>query len=203
MATRFRPDVATPVTGNETALGICFREFLRAPNAVGSGFPASRWMIDRMLAPIDWSGAKLVVEYGPGSGVFTRALLAALPADARLLTIDTSAGFTAYLRESISDRRLKAVRGSAEDVAQILARHGLGEADYILSGLPFSTLPDGVGDAIMDASHAALRPGGGFLAYQMRRAVGALLEQRFARVRSDFEWRNLPPCHLYWADKAG
>ena len=41
--------------------------------------------------------------------------------DATLLTIDTNADFTRYLKESIDDPRLVTVTGSAADVEKILA----------------------------------------------------------------------------------
>ena len=61
------------------------------------------------------------------------------------MTIDTNADFTRYLKEAIDDPRLVTVTGSAADVEKILAERGLSSADYVLSGLPFSTLPPGVG----------------------------------------------------------
>jgi phospholipid N-methyltransferase len=178
---------------------VALREFLRSPSLVGSAFPASQHLIDALLAPFDWSTIRTVVEYGPGTGPITRAALARMQPDSRLLAIDVSAGFTRYLRQSIEDERLLAVRASAEEVESLLARFGLGKADIILTGLPFSTLEPGLGARIADASVAALEAGGVFAAYQMRRSIAELLKTRFDRVRSAREWRNIPPCHLYWA----
>jgi len=180
-------------------LALAFREFFKNPLAVGSAFPASHILVERMLAPIDWSRMECVIEYGPGTGIFTRALLDRLPAHARLLAIDTSAGFIDHLRRATPDRRLVAVAGSADAVRGIMAGHGLGRADCILSGLPFSTLAPDQAERLMKVSAGALAPDGRFLAYQMRKAVLPLLERRFETVETGFEWRNLPPCHLYWA----
>ena len=114
---------------------------------VGSIIPSSRVLIEKMLDPVDWANTKLFVEYGPGVGTFTRPILDQLNPDSTLVTIDTNPDFTRYLKESIDDPRLVPVTGSAADVEKILADRGLGEADYVLSGLPFSTLPPGVGEA--------------------------------------------------------
>ncbi|WP_232307555.1 class I SAM-dependent methyltransferase [Sphingobium chungbukense] len=181
--------------------GLAIREFFRNPLAVGSAFPASRYLVAHMLAPVDWSRVRCIVEYGPGTGIFTRALLARLPAQARLLAIDTSAAFIDHLRGQTDDQRLIAVTGSADHVLGIMADHGLERADCILSGLPFSTLVPVRAARLMDRSCHALAPDGRFLAYQMRRVVGPLLARRFARVTTGFEWRNIPPCHLYWASE--
>ena len=60
----------------------------------------------------------------------------------------------------ITDSRFVAVEGSAADVERIVAEHGHEAADYVLSGLPFSTLPDGVGPAIAAATYRIIRPEG-------------------------------------------
>ena len=147
------------------------RGFFKNPVMVGSIIPSSKVLIDKMLGPVDWAATKLFVEYGPGVGTFTRPLLDRLAPDATLVTIDTNPDFTHYLRESIDDPRLITVTGSAADVENILADRNLGSADYVLSGLPFSTLPPGVGDAIAEATAKVIRPGGAFLAHQFRPRV--------------------------------
>ncbi|MFL6752347.1 MAG: class I SAM-dependent methyltransferase [Sphingomicrobium sp.] len=177
------------------------RGFLKNPVMVGSIIPSSRILIEKMLRPVDWEHTRLFVEYGPGVGTFTRPVLEKLRPDATLVTIDTNADFTRYLRESIDDPRLVAVTGSAADVEQILADRGLGHADYVLSGLPFSTLPPGVGEDIAEATAQVLRPGGAFLVYQFSPKVRDFIEPHFAPIERGFEWVNVPPATLFWAYK--
>src|SRR5438270_11981216 len=121
------------------------RGFIKNPVMVGSIIPSSRVLIDKMLDPVDWANTRLFVEYGPGVGTFTKPVLDRLAPDAKLVTIDTNADFTKYLKERIDDPRLIAVTGSAADVEKILADRGLGQAGYVLSGLAFHTLAAGVG----------------------------------------------------------
>jgi len=166
---------------------------------VGSVIPSSRVLIEKMLRPVDWENTRLFVEYGPGVGTFTRPILEKLPEDSTLVTIDTNPDFTKFLRESIDDPRLVAVTGSAADVGDILADRGLGKADYVLSGLPFSTLPPGVGEAIASATAEAIRPGGAFLVYQFSPKVRDFIKPHFERIDRGFEWVNVPPATLFWA----
>jgi phospholipid N-methyltransferase len=177
------------------------RGFLKNPVMVGSIIPSSRVLIDKMLEPVDWANTRLFVEYGPGVGTFTRPVLDRLGPDATLLTIDTNSDFTRYLREQISDSRLVTVTGSAADVEKILAERNLGSADYVLSGLPFSTLPSGVGDAIAEATSNVIRPGGAFLVYQFSPKVLDFIKPHFAPIKRGFEWINVPPATLFWAYK--
>ena len=175
------------------------RGFLKNPVMVGSVIPSSRVLIEKMLRPVDWDNTKLFVEFGPGVGTFTRPILENLRDDATLVTIDTNPDFTKFLRESIDDPRLVAVTGSAADVGAILADRGLGKADYVLSGLPFSTLPPGVGEAIAEATAEAIRPGGAFLVYQFSPKVRDFIKPHFERIDRGFEWVNVPPATLFWA----
>jgi len=168
---------------------------------VGSIIPSSRVLIEKMLRPVDWETTKLFVEYGPGVGTFTRPLLDKLPENAKLVTIDTNPEFTNYLKESIDDERLIPVTGSAADVAEILKQRGLGKADYVLSGLPFSTLPPGVGDAIAKATSGVIRSGGAFLVYQFSPKVRDFIAPHFDQIDRGFEWINVPPATLFWAWK--
>jgi len=177
------------------------RGFIKNPVMVGSIIPSSKVLIDRMLEPVDWENTRLFVEYGPGVGTFTRPVLERLAPDATLVTIDTNPDFTRYLKESIDDPRLLAVTGSAAEVEKILADRNLGSADYVLSGLPFSTLPPGVGDDIAEATSKVIRPGGAFLVYQFSPKVRDFIAPHFERIKRGFEWINVPPATLFWAYK--
>jgi phospholipid N-methyltransferase len=177
------------------------RGFLKNPVMVGSIIPSSRILIEKMLKPVDWENAKLFVEYGPGVGTFTRPILEKLGPDAKLVTVDTNADFTRYLEHSIDDPRLVTVTGSAADIEKILKERKLGAADYVLSGLPFSTLPPGVGDAIAKATSKVIRPGGAFLVYQFSPKVLDFIKPYFDDIKRGFEWINVPPATLFWAYK--
>jgi phospholipid N-methyltransferase len=177
------------------------RGFLKNPVMVGSVIPSSRVLIDKMLGPVDWENTKLFVEYGPGVGTFTRPLLERLSPDAHLVVVDTNPDFIHYLKQSIDDPRFIAVNGSAADIEKILADRGLGAADYVLSGLPFSTLPPGVGDAIAEATAKVIRPGGAFLVYQFSPKVLNFIKPHFGPIKRGFEWINVPPATLFWAYK--
>jgi phospholipid N-methyltransferase len=177
------------------------RGFIKHPVMVGSIIPSSRAVIDKMLEPVDWANSKLFVEYGPGVGTFTEHVLRRMAPDATLIAIDTNADFVRYLRGKFRDNRLFPVNGSAADVRQIIADCGFDHADYVLSGLPFSTLPAGVGPKIAEETAAALRPGGAFLVYQFKARVRDYMAPYFGRIDKGYEWVNIPPCHLFWGWK--
>jgi len=168
---------------------------------VGSIIPSSKILIDKMLGRVDWESTRLFVEYGPGVGTFTRPILDRLAPDAILVTIDTNSDFAHYHKDAINDERLVAVTGSAADVERILSDRGLPDADYVLSGLPFSTLPPGVGEAIAEATSRVVRSGGAFLVYQFSPKVLDFIKPHFDKIDRGFEWINVPPATLFWAWK--
>jgi phospholipid N-methyltransferase len=119
--------------------------------------------------------------------------------DSTLIAIDTNPDFIKFLRKSIDDPRFVAVTGSAADVESIVKEQGFEAADYVLSGLPFSTLPPGVGDAIAKATSRVMRAGGAFLVYQFSPKVLDFIKPHFDRIDRGFEWINVPPATLFWA----
>lgn len=178
--------------------GVFFQGFLEHPKMVGSIIPSSKHTIGKMLEPVKWDECKVFVEYGPGVGTFCRPVLDRLGRDGSLVVIDTNPLFIEYLKRSIGDSRFHPVLGSAADVEEILAALGHDKADYVLSGLPFSTLPEGAGAAIAAATHRVVRKGGAFLTYQFSTVARDLTARHFGRVETGFAWWNVPPCLLAW-----
>jgi phospholipid N-methyltransferase len=178
-----------------------FKGFLKHPVMVGSIIPSTDTLIRHMLGRVEWDKTDLFVEYGPGVGTFCPHVLERLKPGATYIAIDLNPDFIAYLNATIADNRFRAVLGSAADVETIVRDSGFAHADYVLSGLPFSTLPSGVGPAIAAATYNILRPGGAFLVYQFRAKVKDFLTPHFTRIDGAMEYWNVPPCCLFWAWK--
>lgn len=195
---RVLPRLLGRITRAMGPAGVFFQGFLEHPRMVGAIVSSGPGVVRDMLAPVDWQNTRLFVEYGPGVGTFCQPVLDRLPRDGELLVIDTNPLFIDYLRQTITDSRFHAVLGSAEDVEEIVRSIGHEKADYVLSGLPFSTLPEGVGPAIAAATARIIRQGGAFLTYQYTKSARDLTARHFPRVESRRTWANLPPCVLAW-----
>lgn len=174
------------------------RNFLQHPQLLGSLIPSSRFLVERLLRKINWTRARTVVEYGPGVGTFTGPILASMRPQARLVVFEMNEDFVAYLGRKYPDPRLHVVHGSAERVYWELARLKLSGADYIISGIPFTTMPMELRESIMRQSRAALNPGGAVLVYQFTRAVLPCLRAHFSQIDQDFELRNILPARLFY-----
>jgi phospholipid N-methyltransferase len=179
-------------------IGIFARNFFRHPLSVGTIAPSSPFVVDRVLEQAPWERAAVVVEYGPGVGTMSSPILARMRPDARLLLIETNAEFVDYLRDAYADdERVIVELASAADVATLLARHRLPKADAIVSGIPFSTLPPEVREAVLDGTLASLRKGGRFVVYQYTRAVLKHIDGRFRVENEQTEWRNTWPARIF------
>jgi phospholipid N-methyltransferase len=177
------------------------RNFVKHPKMLGSIIPSSRFLINEVLARVDFEKARVLVEYGPGVGTFTREILRRMGPDARLVAIEMNREFAAFLRRELNDPRLIVVHGSAADVQRILREHGLDSADYIISGIPFSTMPREVRESVLRASRDALAKGGAFLVYQFSSRVRPELERVFGSVSRRFEPLNILPAQLFFCER--
>ena len=90
------------------------------------------------------------------------------------------------------------VHGSAATVERALAALGGRRADFVISGIPFSTLPAAEREAVLHATRTVLQPQGAFLVYQFSPMVLASLRQVFSHVRRGFQPLNMPPAQLFY-----
>ncbi|HTP97136.1 MAG TPA: methyltransferase type 12 [Burkholderiales bacterium] len=173
-----------------------FLGFVRNPELVGSVIPSSRFLSRRLAEAATLAKARVVVEFGPGTGGTTRAILDALPDDARLLAIEINPDFVSLLGTD-RDPRLIVHRGSAEHVGDAIAQYGLDAPDVVISGIPFSTMPRALGRRILHAVWSCLAPGGTFVAYQFRESVARLGRELLGQPEVELELLNVPPVRVY------
>ena len=172
---------------------------------VASFTPTSLFTIRKLCGKIDFSKRITIVEYGPGTGVFTHYLLSKLTPDSTLIVIERNSYFVSILESCFHDPRLHIHHDSAENVGPVLQQAGLAQADYIISGIPFSFLPTALRQTIVEESYKRLRPGGTFLAYQtffqIDKFLKKHLDNKFSSVDTTFCFRNAPPMRLFEAIK--
>jgi phospholipid N-methyltransferase len=173
------------------------REFFKANRMVGSVLPSSRFLSSKMLAPIDFSQAKLIIELGPGTGVFTKALVKAIPKDCQLLVIELNDAFFNNLQKQIISPQVKLIHGSATDISLFLKEIGLEHADYIISSLPLSNFPKELRSSILTGCKNSLTPEGKFIQFQYSRGLKKMYGDYFSKVQIDYTVFNFPPAFIY------
>jgi phospholipid N-methyltransferase len=185
-------------TSHSEQLLLFGRNFLKHPKMLGSLIPSSRFLVNHVLAEVDWDRARVFLEYGPGVGTFTREILRRMRPDAVLVALETNTDFVRFLRAKVGDDRLHVIHGSAADADVVLAQLELGRADYVISGIPYTTMPPELRDRILRKTHSVLDPNGAFLVYQFTRTVLPYLRQVFGSVHQDFEPLNVMPARLFY-----
>lgn len=191
------PASARPHAGPQRDSLEFLRGFLRHPAQVGSVVPSSRLLEQRLVRTAGMAQARTVVELGPGTGGTTAAFLKAMPPQARLLAVELDPDFHRHLSNSLTDPRLSVELGSAEQLAQFLAARRLEAPDAIVSGIPFSTMPPEVSDRIAAVIAQVLRPGGRFVAYQVRAHVARFATPYLGEPAKEWEMVNIPPVRVF------
>jgi phospholipid N-methyltransferase len=193
-----RPNVPAQSTSRSGELLLFGRNFIKHPRMLGSLIPSSRFLVNHVLSEVDWDRARVFLEYGPGVGTFTTEILRRMRPDAALVVLETNADFVRYLRRRLNDDRLHVIHGSAAEADAALAALRLGLADYVLSGIPYTTMAPEVREAILRKTHSVLHPHGAFLVYQFTRTVLPYLQKVFGLVDQDFEPLNVMPARLFY-----
>lgn len=184
-------------------------QFCREPRTIGAIAPSSRRLADKMVAPIDFGKAKVIVEYGPGSGVFTRHVLNSID---NQKTIFFGLELNEKMNRLASEKAPEAViyQDSAAAVRKYLLQYGVEHADAIISGLPWASFPESLQDEILAETAQGLTEGGIFTTFAYLHGLilpsgirfRRKLQQHFSQVEtSPVVWRNLPPALVYWCRK--
>jgi phosphatidylethanolamine/phosphatidyl-N-methylethanolamine N-methyltransferase len=173
------------------------RGFVRHPAQVGSIVPSSHRLEQRLVRSAGIAEARSVVEFGPGTGGTTAALLKAMAPAAQLLAIELDSDFHQLLGNTIDDPRFKLEMGSAEHLIHYLAARRMPAPDAIVSGIPFSTMPPEVSARVAAAVTQVLRPGGRFVAYQVRAHVARFISPHLGPPQQSWEMFNVPPVRVF------
>lgn len=163
--------------------------------------PSSKYLVERVVKAMDLERSKVIVEYGAAQGVMTRRILAQMRPDARLIAIEFNKDLYDELVAKVSDPRMVTVHGDVREIDKILARHGVEQADVIISGVPFAFFTPRGRHELLTKTSALLRPGGRFVPYQVTTHLIPLLKDYFSDVDIQFEVLNLPPHFVFTATK--
>ena len=179
-------------------------EFLRNPFRTAAIAPSSEHLAEAMLAGVDFSRVRTVVEFGPGTGVFTRAVLRRLPEGASYTALELNP----RMAEELGARfpRADVHHANALDIDTVIPDQSEHGVDLIVSGLGWPSIPAKPRRDILEKTRRALAPGGRFhtFGYHIGLCMPGAWDFR-ARIRSLFddvsispvEWRNIPPAFVY------
>ena len=155
------------------------REFFR-DYKVGAVNETSQEGVQFICKDIDFSKDLTIVEFGPGSGIFTHYLLSKMSPKSKLIAFETNTHFADSLKK-VNDPRFSLVDRSCEFIhKEVKAR----TADVIISGIPFTFLSPKLRSTIVKRSQSCLHPEGEIILYQYSLLMKNTLKKSFSHVQS-------------------
>jgi phosphatidylethanolamine/phosphatidyl-N-methylethanolamine N-methyltransferase len=144
------------------------KQYLRNPFGTGAVAPSGRQLAKLMVAKLAPQRSEIIVELGPGTGSFTRELLAQGVEPANLILVEFNKDFIKFLKREFPD--LRVVEGPAQDLPRLLKTLGQGSVRKIISGIPLRSMKPAECRQIALAVAAVLEPGGMFVQFSYLKA---------------------------------
>jgi phospholipid N-methyltransferase len=164
---------------------------------VGSMTPSSRFLAAKMLNHIPIKDAKVIVELGPGTGVFTQKILEKIGDNTQLIVIELNEDFFDALKEKLFHPNLHLRHDSADRIQVYLKELGLEKADLIISSLPLANFPSELRSKLLLTVKHCLSRNGKFVQFQYSLQSSKLMKRIFHSVKVDFTLFNFPPAFVY------
>lgn len=183
-------------------------EAIRRPNEIGAVSPCTPQAIRRGLSVLDLERAKVIVECGCGTGVFTRHILKRLRPDQVFFALEINRRFVKVARLKAPGATI--YNDSVSNLPTYLAKHGVSHSDCIISTLPWASFNPYRQQELLDNIHANLGPDGEFLTIAYNVGTYSKKGRRFKKhihdlfrdvTKTPTVWRNLPPAFFYHARK--
>lgn len=179
------------------------KQFFRTPKSVGSLTPSSKALAESITNDLGKGNqTPLVVELGPGSGAITKKIIEKLPNLLCYIGIEVNEAFREHLRKHFEG--ILIIDGSARDIEEHLALVQ-GKVDVIISGLPFTNIPDEKTLRILNGAEKVLKEGGEFrlflylhtLYLPKNRRLLAMAQKIFKSKTQKLVLRNFPPAVIF------
>ncbi|MDP3947604.1 MAG: rRNA adenine N-6-methyltransferase family protein [bacterium] len=166
---------------------------------VGALTMSSKYVVRHVLKHLS-RPLSTVIEYGPGNGVMTKALLGWLSPHGKLLVVESNARFAKALNQ-LNDDRLQVLHGKAQDLASELIRE-FSRADAVLLSIPFTFLTPADRLKVVSDAYNMLAPSGTLVIFHQYTPFMFLpLHKIFRSVSVEFEPWNIFPCFILVAKK--
>lgn len=177
------------------------KQFWKDKKMVGAMAPSSKFLTKKMLENIDFKAANIIVELGPGTGVFTDEIIARMNDRAHLLVFELNDVFFDVLHKRISDPRVHIIHDSAEHIERYLKEYNLDKADVVISSLPLAVFSEELRMSVLNASHQSLKTRGKYIQFQYSLQAKKLLKKLYSKVSIAFTPFNFPPAFVYTCAK--
>lgn len=172
-------------------------EYLKSPRTVGAVAPSSERLAVKMVSNLDFKNAKCIVEYGPGTGVFTDKLVERKKQDTLLILLEYNKEFCKQLEKRYNGNdNIIIINDSAENADIYLQKYNIKNVDYVVSGLPFASLPKSVSNKILKKTKNILKKDGLFVTFQYTLLKKEFIAGYFKEIELERVVLNVPPAYV-------
>ncbi len=180
------------------------KSFIRRPGQVGAIAPSSRYLAAEMVRWFDWDNIRNIVEYGPGTGIFTEAIRGQLKPGSKFFVIERCPDLCNVLRTRFND--LDVCEDSVQNVAALCQQREMSQVDAIVCGLPWASFPEALQQSCLDSMAEVLSPNAQFATFAYWQGLLLPAAHRFRRKLDNYftnihssptVWKNLPPAFIY------
>jgi phospholipid N-methyltransferase len=184
--------------------------FIKNPLKVGAITPSSPELAREMLKGIRPDENNIVLELGVGTGAITKFIGEIVPDEKSYLGIEIDRKLVNSL--NVKFPHMKILRGNACELEKLHKKSGLGNVSYIISCLPFVSIPNEIGEKILSEIERFMDRGCVFRTFQYAHGFympSAIKLRDFMRSRygkagkSKLIVKNVPPAYvLTWQTKS-
>lgn len=172
-------------------------EFIKNPKNTGAIAPSSKILATKMVDTINFETAKCIVELGPGTGVFTKEIIKRKKKETVFILIEINELFFKQLERKFKDEQnVIIIHGSAEEIKKYMKELNIECIDYVLSGLPFTSLPKEVSVRILSNVMELIHDNGKFITFQYSLLKKGVIQRFFPEITLEKVWLNFPPAYV-------
>lgn len=172
-------------------------EYIKNPRTVGAIAASSKYLANEIINTINFEDTNCIVEYGPGTGVFTEKILARAKSTTIIILIEINKNFYNTLKKLYGYKKnVIILNDSVENINDILEKYSIKKVDYIISGLPFASLPKNMGNEILDRTSKIIGEHGEFITFQYTLIKEKYIQSFFTKVNHTKVIRNFPPTYV-------
>ena len=184
------------------------KQFLINPKDTGAIVQSSEELADLITDSVNLDKAKVIVELGSGTGIFTKKILEKKSKGSIFFSLETNHSFVCETKRNCPDAII--YRDSAVNIKKYLIKHNVKGCDCIISGLPWASFDNRLQQELMDSIVSCLDKGGNFVTFAYLQGLilpagnrlRHMLEDNFSRVeKTRIVWKNIPPAFVYCCKK--
>ena len=172
------------------------KESLKNLKEVGTVFPSSKFVVSKMIKPINFEKDISILEFGSGTGVITKKILKKMTVRSKLICFETNESFQKELKQKF-DGEITLINDSAENMKLHLNKLEITKVDYIISSIPLVTLPKKTTNNILLTSSETLGKNKKFVQLQYSKMMDKRLKKYFNQIDIKFTPKNYIPAFIY------